>query len=382
MVNRINIIMTGYEGFGVKRVWQNVINGFIERDYKVDIHVIENRGCSLESIGVLNDPRLSFYLPCKHFSKVKGKNRIENFFLSFKKILHLNNELKFVIDRVKGCDDVFLYQSPTLNFALPSEMKSFRCFWMMPNVISGAYPFDVNKKLYNWFIKKNDIIVLPNSHFTSDSLGGEREKQVVIYPGTKFDFEEESIRPRIEFGERKDIVLCIVASLTHIKGHKNLIFAISNLRNKGIRIGLLVCGGPLDSSFGQSLIKLTKDLQLEESVIFLGQVENPYEIFHSSDIVISTTTIAEGFGLSIVEAMGAGKPVIANRLGGPSETIIDNYTGWLLNSASIESIEIGIERALASKPLWSDFSIRAEQRAKREFSCDKMINELEMVFFE
>jgi len=80
----------------------------------------------------------------------------------------------------------------------------------------------------------------------------------------------------------------------------------------------------------------------------------------------------EAFGLTVVEAMACGRPVLAHALGGPSEMIVDNETGWLIPGYQPRDIAAGLIRAFADRGRWQDMGKAARQRAETAFALEKI----------
>jgi glycosyltransferase involved in cell wall biosynthesis len=93
-------------------------------------------------------------------------------------------------------------------------------------------------------------------------------------------------------------------------------------------------------------------------------------------VLVNPSKCAEGFGLSVVEAMACGRPVIAHNLGGPGETIVDGKTGWLFAPFDVATMSLTIERCLDDRPKWKSFSREGSERAAQLFSSQKFIDEI------
>jgi len=94
-----------------------------------------------------------------------------------------------------------------------------------------------------------------------------------------------------------------------------------------------------------------------------------------SDIVVYTS-LNEPFGLAVVEAMASGTaPVVAN-VGGPSETVIDGFTGIHVNPYDISSIFKGITTLLCSKDL-KEMGQQGRKHVLANFTWERTINEYE-----
>jgi glycosyltransferase involved in cell wall biosynthesis len=88
----------------------------------------------------------------------------------------------------------------------------------------------------------------------------------------------------------------------------------------------------------------------------------------SMDIIVHTSTAPEPFGLVIVEAMLASKPVIATRGGGPAEIIEDGTSGLLVSPGSVPELQVALERLLQDSVLAHRIGQAGRRRAEEAFS--------------
>jgi glycosyltransferase involved in cell wall biosynthesis len=110
------------------------------------------------------------------------------------------------------------------------------------------------------------------------------------------------------------------------KGQKYLIKAFDLVRKHHPQAILFIGGeGPLR----KELARLVEELQLQDCVNFLGEVEHPRKLLEKIDIYVQPS-LYESQGLSIMEAMAAGIPVIATDVGGVRDLVLDGQTGILV----------------------------------------------------
>ena len=140
----------------------------------------------------------------------------------------------------------------------------------------------------------------------------------------------------------------------------------------GTRLTLLLVGGPKESSYCDLLKARIAAAKAGDWIRILGPVDDPRPYYDLCDVVINSRTRAEPFGLSIVEAMLMERPVLAYFLGGPSETVVDGATGWLIHDPSPQAWMQGIRRALAERPRWRSLGQSARARAVARFSLEQM----------
>ena len=122
------------------------------------------------------------------------------------------------------------------------------------------------------------------------------------------------------------LIIGYVGRLARIKGVDILLQAIAKL-NQNINCKLVIVG---DGSEKEELISLAKDLDICHLVYFAGRISHDEVIqtMKGFDIAVVPSR-DEGFGLSALEAMSSGIPVIASRVGALSEVVVDTVTGLL-----------------------------------------------------
>ena len=125
-----------------------------------------------------------------------------------------------------------------------------------------------------------------------------------------------------------------VCRLARQKALDRLIYVAKAFKENNLPIKFQVIGeGPLL----EKLQSLSIELQVTDTVDFLGYKNNPYPYIKAADLMLSTS-IAEGFGLSICEAMCLGTPVVSTEVSGPIE-ILDNNKYGILCGHSIDEIK-------------------------------------------
>jgi glycosyltransferase involved in cell wall biosynthesis len=127
------------------------------------------------------------------------------------------------------------------------------------------------------------------------------------------------------------LLVSMVANLSQFKDHITLLQAwniLINLCKKEKKIEImLVLAGRFDETYS-SLVKLVKDLQIQEFVQFLGPVEDISGLLNSTDIGV-LSSVSEGSPNSLLEYMAAGLPVVATDIPGIREIIPDSQIPFL-----------------------------------------------------
>lgn len=141
--------------------------------------------------------------------------------------------------------------------------------------------------------------------------------------------------------------LCNVGRLTPQKNHKMLIEAFSIARKKNSNLRLLIVG---DGELREELENQVVQKQLKSSIQFLGTRSDIPNILSNVDAFVLTSKF-EGLPLSLLEAMAAGLPVIATKVGGVPDIINHNRNGILVESNDIKGFAEAILKLVNNKNL-------------------------------
>jgi glycosyltransferase involved in cell wall biosynthesis len=136
----------------------------------------------------------------------------------------------------------------------------------------------------------------------------------------------------------EEIVLIFVSRFAKEKNPHIPIFVVKILKEKGYNVTLNLIG---DGDLKANMEELIQKLGLNENVKMFGWIKDRrkfFEILKESDILLFTSKPGEGLGLTILEAMSQGLPIIAPKCGGPEEVIEDGINGYLVNYSNDEDI--------------------------------------------
>lgn len=125
-----------------------------------------------------------------------------------------------------------------------------------------------------------------------------------------------------------ELLVGIVGSIIPSKGHLELVRALAIARRALPTLKLVVIGLEY-GEYAHQVCAQIKAENLEPWVTFAGFMEDVAPAIHCLDLLVSPSW-REPFGMAIVEAMAAGKPVVATNRGGPAESVLDGETGLLV----------------------------------------------------
>jgi glycosyltransferase involved in cell wall biosynthesis len=175
-----------------------------------------------------------------------------------------------------------------------------------------------------------------------------------------------------------DPVVGVVGSLTWRKGIEILLQAAPSLfvKHPNCRI-LLVGDGPLR----QHLVHTATQLGISHNVLFAGHHEDVAGILAAIDIFV-LPSLREGLGVAVLEAMAAARPVVASRVGGIPESVIDGETGFLVPPGDHEALSRSIIRLLDDPPLREQFGKAGREQVEAKFSVEAMVQQYEALYQE
>ncbi len=124
---------------------------------------------------------------------------------------------------------------------------------------------------------------------------------------------------------------------------------------------------------------LVRAAGLDESVHFLGERTDLPAVLRSADLFLLPSE-TESFGLAALEAMSCGVPVIASRVGGVPEVVVDGETGLLAPVGDVAAMAAHVVRLLADAPLRARLGAAARRRAETVFPLEATVERYEALY--
>jgi len=179
-------------------------------------------------------------------------------------------------------------------------------------------------------------------------------------------------------------VIGIVGQLTPRKRPLELINAFAKIAPKVPNAVLLIVGEALfnrDAAYAESLIQAARSLGLREQIRFLGSREDTPALMRAFDLLVVNSS-AEAFGLTNIEAMATGTPVLAAAVDGIKEIIHHDEDGWLFDSRDQPALEEGMLKLMRDPSLRARLSRQGRQRVMTHFSVDRFRSEIESLYHD
>ncbi len=186
-----------------------------------------------------------------------------------------------------------------------------------------------------------------------------------------FKPQEPAIELKKKLQLRDEKILITVCRLVGWKGVQYGIKALKKIIENGYKVKYLIIG---DGEYRKNLEKLVDELNINNHVLFLGNVENSElpKYYSISDIAIFPSIANETFGISIAEAMACEVPVISTNVGGIPEVV--GYSGFLVEPYNEDEIASKIKTLIDNFSLRKEFAIKSRQRIVKNFSWDIIVN--------
>ena len=179
------------------------------------------------------------------------------------------------------------------------------------------------------------------------------------------------------------LVIGAIGELRAHKGYEDLL-RVAAIVAKRIDKAIFLIAGEDNSSakeYRKHLEQLITKLDLEERVCLTGWLSDVRPFLSAIDVVVSSSH-HESFGLSIVEAMTCGVPVIASATGGAREVICDGLTGILVPVGDTEKMADAIVNLLVDETQRKRLSAAAYNAVLQHFDLNRMIEATEQVYHQ
>ncbi len=173
-------------------------------------------------------------------------------------------------------------------------------------------------------------------------------------------------------------LLLAVGRLVEQKGFCHLLAALPAVLRDFPRVHLLVAG---DGHLRGELEAQARSLDAPAKVHFLGIRDDVPDLLAAADVFV-LPSLWEGLPIALLEAMGAGKPVVATRVEGVEDVVEDAVNGLLVPPGDSAALAEAITRLLVDADLRAALGRRARRRVEQDFTIEKMCCEYERLFLE
>jgi len=342
---------------------------------------------------------LAKYLDRSVFEPIFVFRQLETLDLLAKKLQELNIKTCLIPSRSKHSLKNFTFLNKVIRQEKPAIVHAHiwnpmagkyaflaKALNQVPLIITEHDPFKLRfpKNLYKKFtLNFADAIIAvseANRLLINELYPKQQHKTVTIHNGI-----EPLLKPILETRRnvvRKEIfhvgpetqVIFSAGTLHERKGYKYLISAYRKILQKFPNSKLIIAG---EGPERENLEKLIENLDLGKRVMLLGQRNNIPELLQSANLFV-LPSLKEAFGLAILEAMQAGLPVVASRVGGIPE-IVDQNSGILVEPGNKNELIKSVSKLLLHPEAMEKLG-KHGAKLSQKFSAEKTAQETSKLY--
>ncbi len=183
------------------------------------------------------------------------------------------------------------------------------------------------------------------------------------------------LRRRLDLEEKQ--VILIAGRLTAEKGLRQMLMALHVLHQQFPQLRLLLLTSrDLDKQVSQEFA------QLRHAICMGGWLSGDElrAAYQLADVVAAPSIYIDPFPTVVLEAMAAGKAVVATGFGGAREAVVDGETGYIVNPFDTDAFAEGLERLLRDSGLRREMGWRGRERVRRCFSLEQQVAKMEAMY--
>jgi glycosyltransferase involved in cell wall biosynthesis len=213
--------------------------------------------------------------------------------------------------------------------------------------------------------------VAPPEKFSVVRLGIELE------PRVRFDDDPAEVRRRHGIAPGKFVVGWF-GRMTAVKRTDDLLTMLAGARERGVDALLLLVG---DGDDRDRLEQRAHDLGLARSCLFVGYQEDVAPWYAICDAVVLTSA-SEGTPVTIIEALAAGRPVVATKVGGVPDVVEEGETGFLVRPRDTHAIAERLEILARDPERRAAMGELGRRRMLERYAVDRLVSDVDVLYRE
>jgi glycosyltransferase involved in cell wall biosynthesis len=250
----------------------------------------------------------------------------------------------------------------------------------------GFYKRRLGRRLFPAWGERVVAISDPVREHLVNDFNVPKSKIQLVYNGVEIDrfdiklsdFDKEELRRYYNISQEGFIVGGI-SRLEKVKGYQYLIRAIPAVLAKYPKTKFVIIG---DGKYKKKLIALARKLDIKDKIVFTGKVEGVDVALGLIDIFVHPAIWEEGFGLAVLEAMAASKPVLVSNTGGIYALVKEEVNGLLLGPRKTDELSAAIIRMIETPGLIESMGKAGRRLAQEKFSMERMAEEIHDLYEE
>jgi glycosyltransferase involved in cell wall biosynthesis len=360
---------------GSEELWYDMAKGALSKDCQVthlsyEYHPEHFKLKELKSLGLISYKRPGIT------GNISGAKRFIKLLTNF-----IRKKIEKPVKKVfTQRPDVILYNGTCYSIIhekeILKELKKFQGrFFLLCHFNERQSPLEKNEKIILQKVYQKSTKVFFTNHHDIESVKNDQSVEIpnAIVIRNPVNLNNTTIVP---FPQNEIIQIAMVGNLIILhKGQDIALTVLSKESWKTRNWHLHIYGNGPDDNY---LKQLCTELNLEERVSFHGKVDDIRAVWQKNHVLLMPSHM-EGMPLAIVEAMLCGRPSVVTNVGGISEWIEEEKSGFLAASVTINSVENALEKAWQHKNRWKEMGQYAHQKAMQLYDPNPGKTLLELI---
>jgi glycosyltransferase involved in cell wall biosynthesis len=238
--------------------------------------------------------------------------------------------------------------------------------------------------LERWLAKRTDALVAVSPEVRDElvRLGvAPAEKFTVVRVGIELSARVADLDGRAETRRRLGIAgdsftVGWVGRMTGVKRTSDVLLAFKRLRERGVDAFLCMIG---DGPEREQLERRAHELGIMKRTLFLGYQEQVAPYYAALDAMILPSG-NEGTPVSAIEALAAGRPVVATRVGGLPDVVREGEDGFLVAPGAVDELADRLEQLAADEELRRRMGEAGRERVLPRYSVERLIDDVDALY--
>jgi glycosyltransferase involved in cell wall biosynthesis len=219
---------------------------------------------------------------------------------------------------------------------------------------------------------RDDLVALrvaPSGRFTIVRLGIQLEERVADQDG------RDETRRVLGIGP-ESFTVGWIGRMTAVKRTSDVLLAFKRLRERGVDACLCMVG---DGPDREPLERRAHELGIMRNTLFLGYQEDVAPFYAAFDAMILPSG-NEGTPVSAIEALAAGRPVVATRVGGVPDVVRDGEDGFLVDAGDVDTLAERLAQLAGDPALRRTMGEAGRSRVLGRYSVERLIDDVDRLY--
>jgi len=209
------------------------------------------------------------------------------------------------------------------------------------------------------------------------TYGFHKRPVLCVWNGVTVDAKHTGQAFREAVGAANHVLIGVTSTLIEQKGLFDFLKVARNFRDECDRVRFVIVG---EGHLRTQLNVARREFDLEDTVLFTGWMENASEIAVPAFDIFFQPSLWEAMSIALLEAMAAGKPVVASRVGEAPYIVEDGQNGLLVDPGDVDGMTAALRRLIDDPGLRSRLGKAASDKATRQFTVQRMTRAYEEIY--